>query len=104
MRKYVRDGLEDTYGILDYQEELLKIMVYIDAFCETNGIDYCLMAGSALGAERHQGFIPWDDDIDIAMPRKDYMRFLKISEKSLPDNCSVHSIHSAFFSLIPIFL
>ena len=77
MRKYVRDGLEDTYGILDYQEELLKIMVYIDAFCETNGIDYCLMAGSALGAERHQGFIPWDDDIDIYMSVSGYKRFKK---------------------------
>lgn len=58
MRKYVRDKLEDTYGILDYQEELLKIMVDIDSFCKAHGIDYCLMAGSALGAERHQLKVP----------------------------------------------
>lgn len=62
---YVRNDLQDTYGIIDLQERLLEIMVDIDGFCKKYNIDYCLMAGSALGAERHKGFIPWDDDIDI---------------------------------------
>ena len=82
MGKYVREDLEDTYGILDFQEELLKIMIYIDNFCETNDVDYCLMAGSALGAERHQGFIPWDDDIDIYMSANDYKKFKEAFDKA----------------------
>ncbi len=73
--RYMRDGLNDEYKIIDFQEQLLEIMVYIDNFCSENKIDYCLMAGSALGARRHKGFIPWDDDIDIYMTETDYSRF-----------------------------
>lgn len=72
---YVRANLQDTYGILDLQEKLLEIMVDIDLFCREYSIDYCLMAGSALGAERHKGFIPWDDDIDIYMTEQGYANF-----------------------------
>lgn len=72
---YVRENLQDTYGILALQEKLLEIMVDIDSFCSKYGIDYCLMAGSALGAERHKGFIPWDDDIDIYMTEQGYEDF-----------------------------
>lgn len=73
--KYMRNDLNDDYGIIDLQEKLLEIMVDIDLFCNRYGIDYCLMAGSALGAERHKGFIPWDDDIDIYMTEKDFKKF-----------------------------
>lgn len=73
--KYMRNNLNDDYGIIDLQEKLLEIMVDIDLFCKKYDIDYCLMAGSALGAERHKGFIPWDDDIDIYMTEKDYYKF-----------------------------
>ena len=73
--KYIRDGLKDEYGILELQDKILGIMVYLDSFCEKYGIDYCLMAGSALGARRHQGFIPWDDDIDIYMTEQGYAKF-----------------------------
>ena len=51
--RYIRNNLRDVYGILDLQERLLEIMVDIDSFCKKYNIDYCLMAGSALGAERH---------------------------------------------------
>lgn len=76
--KYIREDLPDEYGILALQDKILEIMVYIDAFCHTHGISYCLMGGSALGAVRHGGFIPWDDDLDIFMRPDDYKKFTEL--------------------------
>lgn len=56
---------------------LLDLMTNLDAFCRENGLRYALAYGSLLGAVRHKGFIPWDDDIDILMPRPDYLKLLK---------------------------
>lgn len=60
---------------------LIEILDYVVSICEKNDLQYCLVYGSALGAYRHHGFIPWDDDMDIAMPRNDYQKFLSIMEK-----------------------
>lgn len=76
--KYMRNGLDDQYGFLELQDKILEIACYIDGFCETHGIDYCLMGGSALGAKRHGGFIPWDDDLDIFMTPDNYDKFKKV--------------------------
>jgi len=78
---YMRDNLEDRYGILRLQNKILEIAVYIDSLCEKYGVDYCLMGGSALGAKRHRGFIPWDDDLDIFMTPDNYEKFREIFNK-----------------------
>ncbi|WP_270518116.1 LicD family protein [Megamonas funiformis] len=62
----------------DIQKEELKILLEFDSFCKNYNLKYYLSGGTLLGAIRHKGFIPWDDDIDVCMPRPDYMRFLKI--------------------------
>ena len=64
----------------EMQERLLEIFRWYHAFCEEHGLRYVATAGTLLGAVRHGGFIPWDDDLDVAMPRPDYERFLALME------------------------
>ena len=78
----MRDGLDPKYGFLELQDKILEIAVYIDKLCKENDIDYCLMGGSALGAKRHGGFIPWDDDLDIFMTPDNYEKFRKVFNKN----------------------
>lgn len=61
----------------ELRELQLEILKRVDNYCNKNGINYSLAYGSLIGAVRHKGYIPWDDDIDIMMPRKDYNAFLK---------------------------
>lgn len=67
------------------QKVMLEILVEIHRICVENDINYWLEAGTLLGAIRHKGFIPWDDDCDVSMPRKDYERFLQIAQEKLPE-------------------
>jgi len=65
----------DLYEIKQIQLEILK---NIDSFCKKNDIKYSLYFGTLLGAVRHKGYIPWDDDIDLMMPRPDYDKFIDL--------------------------
>ena len=67
------------------KENLVEIASDFADCCDRNGINYMMGAGTALGAIRHKGFIPWDDDMDFHMPRKDYNKFLDVAVQELGD-------------------
>jgi lipopolysaccharide cholinephosphotransferase len=63
---------------------MLEMLITFDDICKKHNLQYWLEAGTLLGAIRHHGFIPWDDDLDIGMPRNDYEKFMKIVAQDLP--------------------
>lgn len=73
------------------QLRLLDILIYIDDICRKNDITYWLSSGTALGAVRHGGFIPWDDDVDIEMTMRDYKKF-----ESIMKNCTDYAFQTRF--------
>jgi len=66
-----------------------RLLCILDDICCQSNLVYWLDGGTLLGARRHNGFIPWDDDIDIVMPRKDYKIFIKIAKDYFPDDCYI---------------
>ena len=69
----------------DLQKKEFEILKHFVEVCEKLDLKYYLVCGSALGAVKYGGFIPWDDDVDVALPREDYERFLKFAPKLLPE-------------------
>lgn len=76
----------------ELKEIELNILKVVADFCENNNIRYYLCGGTLLGAIRHKGFIPWDDDIDIMMPRPDYIRFHELFNNKDNERYKVNSI------------
>ena len=68
------------------QNVILSIMKDMDKLCQENGIEYYLLGGSAIGAIRHKGFIPWDDDLDIIMSHDNYDKFIEVCKTKLDTN------------------
>ena len=66
------------YNIIEFHNRLLEIMKQVHIICVDNDIKYTLIGGSLIGAIRHQGFIPWDDDMDIGMTWDNYVKFLQV--------------------------
>ena len=73
------------------QLKQLTILEAIHAICQRHNIPYWLDGGTLLGAVRHGGFIPWDDDIDIAMHKADMQRFVEVAQKELPKGLIVQA-------------
>ena len=80
MTRFYND--EELSKIKELEKGILKDFIEL---CEENNLRYFGMGGTCLGAVRHGGYIPWDDDIDVGMPRKDYNRLLK-RRKNIPTN------------------
>ena len=77
------------HSVQDIQVELLSMINIFHDFCKKHNLKYYIIGGTMLGAIRHKGFIPWDDDIDIGMPRNDYGRLLMIPQEQLPDGFEI---------------
>ena len=73
--------MNKSHRLSSMQKHLLALYHDFKQFCEKNNIHYCAVGGTAIGTVRHNGFIPWDDDIDVGMPIADYERFLKLTSK-----------------------
>lgn len=85
---------EYNYNIRDFQLHSKTILDAIDIVCHEHGLTYYIIAGTLLGAVRHKGFIPWDDDIDIALPRKDYDTLLLHAKEWLPERYNLVTYES----------
>ena len=88
----VLDDMNNNMNRLQLTE--LEILLAVDNICKKYNIDYFLDSGTALGAIRHHGFIPWDDDIDIGMLREDYDRFISIAQSELGEKYFLQTFSS----------
>ena len=84
--------MDNNYGdetLKHIQDVTMMILKDFIKICDENDIEYYLVYGTQIGAIRHQGFIPWDDDVDVIMFRKDYEKFLKVMEENPTDKYTI---------------
>lgn len=86
--------MTNDYGNLELHTVLLAAMKDFNRVCEKHNLQYILHGGTCLGAVRHRGFIPWDDDVDIAMLREDYDRFLRVAPSELGAKYTIQTYKS----------
>ena len=79
------NNVEDTNDLKELHDVEFDMLLQVKRICEKYSLTYYLSGGTFLGAVRHHGFIPWDDDMDIALPREDYQTFIKVVNSELPD-------------------
>ncbi len=100
-----------TYNKSDYEDLTLRdaqtlmadILKDVHELCEKHGLRYFLDAGTLIGAVRHKGFIPWDDDVDIGMPREDFNRFLEIAKTELPGHLFLQTFETdEYYDVYPV--
>ena len=77
---------EEKHTLTPLQGIILNIYKEVKQILDRHGLRYFAIGGTCIGAVRHGGFIPWDDDLDIALPDVDFKRFLEIAEQELPSN------------------
>lgn len=82
---------DDT--LLNMQAKLIPMLEWFHNFCEENNLRYYALGGTMLGTIRHQGFIPWDDDIDVGMPRRDYDKFIDLCKRNKNKKYIVESMN-----------
>ena len=93
--------MDNSYGLAELHEQLLIIMDDIDRVCRAHGIEYTISDGTLLGAIRHKGFIPWDDDMDVRMVREEFEKFKEVYEKEKREDFVIgHPCNLATYSVI----
>ena len=102
--EYFDDEIREDFYVSGLMKRVwaanLEVISDVAEVCEKHNIRWFADYGTLLGAVRHGGCIPWDDDFDICMLRDDYMRFLEVAEKELPENYAVLSCHNVYDDLL----
>lgn len=84
------------------QSKLLQMLIFFHDFCMDNDLTYYALGGTVIGALRHGGFIPWDDDIDIGMPRKDYIKLCQLlNGKKMEEKYVLETVYSSEEHIFP---
>lgn len=99
----IGNGIISPENMPIMHDRLLETIKYFDMFCSKHNLKYCLMWGSLIGAVRNKGFVPWDDDMDVAMPRDDYEKLFELWEKyGDHNNFSLYRTTEDFCARVPI--